>query len=99
MAILHLLTYQCGMSEWVHTKNSSSLGKPKDTDDVSHIQRVCVDDSKSDSILTEGSGCFDIWGLAYPVGNPKPTTFFACPRGISHSRLLFTSLNYLRAKN
>ena len=55
------------------------------------FQRVCVDDSKSDSVLTEGSGCLDIWGLAYPVGNPMPTTpFLACPRGISHSRLLFT---------
>ena len=102
MAMLHFLTYQCGMSalERVHKKHSRSLGKPKETDDVSRIQRVCVDDSKPDYVLTDGSGCLDIRGLAYPVGNPMPTTpFLACPRGISYSRLLFTFLNYLRAKN
>ena len=57
MAMLHFLTYQCGMSvlERVHKKHSRSPGKPKETNDVSRIQRACVDDSKSDYVLTEGS--------------------------------------------
>ena len=99
MAMLHFLTYQCGLSvlERVHKKHSRSPGKPKETDDVSRIQRVCVDDSKSDSVLTEGSGCLDIWGLAYPVGNPMPTTpFLACPGNFTLQAAIH--LNYLRAK-